>query len=113
MYKHLWAVLLIGASMLAGSGREAEAGLLGSPLGLRATVERIRFSEAALAPMAYTMFCMRYAGECGAPRRMIFRGGATRMTRERMAELMQVNTAVNRGTSFRHPTRGAWPARNG
>jgi predicted transglutaminase-like cysteine proteinase len=27
---------------------------------------------------------------------MIFRGGATRMTRERMAELMQVNTAVDR-----------------
>jgi predicted transglutaminase-like cysteine proteinase len=97
MHKRLWAVLLIGASLFAGSGREAAAGLLGSPLGLRATIERIRFSEATLAPMAFTMFCMRYAGECDASRRMIFRGGATRMTRERMAELIQVNATVNRG----------------
>jgi predicted transglutaminase-like cysteine proteinase len=85
------------ATLVAIGGQKAEAGLLGSPLGLRGAIERIRYSEATLAPMAYTMFCMRYANECAnrSPR-MIFRGGATRLTKERMVELMQVNVLVNR-----------------
>lgn len=91
------AVLLVGLTLLGGSVRNAYAGLVGSPLALRGAIERIRLSEATLAPMAFTMFCMRYSDECTAPRpRRIFRGGATRMTRDRLAELMDVNTRVNR-----------------
>lgn len=105
--KTLMALALAIVSF-AASERSASAAMLGSPLALRGVIERIRFSEPRLAPMAYTMFCMRYSDECGGVRRprMIFRGGATRMTRERMAELIEVNAAVNRQIVPQHNDRG-------
>jgi predicted transglutaminase-like cysteine proteinase len=42
----------------------------------------IKFDAPTLAPMAYTLFCVRYLGECKA-RRPIFRGGRIRLTNER------------------------------
>ncbi|QDM22620.1 hypothetical protein FIU28_16775 [Tardiphaga sp. vice154] len=96
MRKLIKAALLMLALVSVGA-REASAALLGSTMNLRSAIERIRLSEATLAPMAFTLFCMRYAGECAAPKqRMVFRGGATRLTRARIAELVEVNASVNR-----------------
>ncbi|CAL80606.1 conserved hypothetical protein; putative signal peptide [Bradyrhizobium sp. ORS 278] len=97
MYKFSKALAALVAIVAFGLNQSpAHAGLIGSPLALRGIVEKIRFSEPTLAPMAYTMFCMRYSDECANRPRMIFRGGATRLTKDRLAQLVEVNAQVNR-----------------
>ncbi|MET4804751.1 transglutaminase-like cysteine peptidase [Bradyrhizobium sp. LB11.1] len=59
-----------------------------------ATPRHVRFETPTLPPMAYTMFCLRYADECRA--RPMFRGGLVRLTGERWAILKQINQTVNR-----------------
>src|SRR4051812_16639788 len=99
------AVLMLAVASMGA--REASASLLGSTMNLRSAIERIRVSDATLAPMAFTLFCMRYVGECAATKqRMVFRGGATRLTRARMAELVEVNAAVNRSIVPKRNERG-------
>jgi predicted transglutaminase-like cysteine proteinase len=88
--------LLVSATMgLAGFSQPADAGLVGMPRNLRATLDRIQFETPTLPPMAFTLFCMRYESECK-PRRMVFRGGPVRLTDERWADLEEVNLKVNR-----------------
>ena len=91
----------IAALMMAvitfGAGQAAYASIIGSPMALRGVIEQIHFSEPTLAPMAYTMFCLRYSTECTPPQqKIVFRGGSVRMTKERMAELIEVIASVNR-----------------
>jgi predicted transglutaminase-like cysteine proteinase len=57
-------------------------------------IQHIAFDSPTLAPMAYTMFCLRYADQCK-PQRMMFRGGPVRMTAERWNDLKEVNNLVN------------------
>ena len=57
--------LLLAIIALGTSAQNSQAGMIGPPLGLRGVMEKIRFSEPTPAPMAYTMFCMRYSDECG------------------------------------------------
>jgi len=71
----------------------ANAGLLGMPMGLQSTIQRIKFETPTLAPMAYTQFCLRYEEECRP--RMTFRGGPVRLTAERWDDLKEVNQTVN------------------
>jgi predicted transglutaminase-like cysteine proteinase len=73
--------------------QHANAGLLGMPMGLQAAIQHIKFEKLTLAPMAYTEFCLRYEDECRS--RMAFRGGPIRLTDERLADLKEVNKAVN------------------
>lgn len=90
-----------------GAQRNAYAGFIGAPMALRGLVEQIRFNEPVLAPMAYTMFCVRYTADCKpVPHRIVFRGGSMRMTKQRMAELVEVNAAVNREITPQHNDRG-------
>ncbi|WP_420970428.1 transglutaminase-like cysteine peptidase [Bradyrhizobium sp. B120] len=100
--------LLLAIVALGTSAQHTQAGMIGFPLPLRGVVEKIRFSEPTLAPMAYTMFCMRYADECKQkPRaRMTFRGGATRLTKQRIADLIEVNASVNRSIAPQRNERG-------
>ncbi|MGY3590759.1 putative transglutaminase-like cysteine proteinase [Bradyrhizobium sp. USDA 4341] len=100
--------LLLAIVALGTSAQQTQAAMIGSPLPLRGMVEKIRFSEPTLAPMAYVMFCMRYADECKPkPRaRMVFRGGATRLTKQRMADLIEVNASVNRSIAPQRNERG-------
>ncbi|WP_050425705.1 transglutaminase-like cysteine peptidase [Bradyrhizobium tropiciagri] len=90
--------LLLAIVALGTSAQDTQAGMIGFPLPLGGVVEKIRFSEPTLAPMAYTIFCMRYADECKpkARARMVFRGGAARLTKQRIADLIEVNATVNR-----------------
>jgi predicted transglutaminase-like cysteine proteinase len=71
----------------------ANAGLLGMPLGLRSAIQHIKFETPTLAPMAYTEFCLRYRAECRP--RMTFRGGPVVLTAERWDDLKEVNNSVN------------------
>jgi predicted transglutaminase-like cysteine proteinase len=82
------------ATMVVGVLPQAQAGLIGGPLSLRGAVQHIKFDTPTLAPMAFTMFCMRYADECK-PHRMVFRGGRLKLTVERWQELKDVNRSVN------------------
>jgi predicted transglutaminase-like cysteine proteinase len=102
-------IMALAAALLCfvGAQRSAYAGFIGAPMALRGLVEQIRFNEPVLAPMAYTMFCMRYAADCKqVPHRIVFRGGSTRMTKQRMAELIEVNALVNREITPQHNDRG-------
>lgn len=58
------------------------------------TIRHIRFETPTLPPMAYTMFCLRYADECRT--QPLFRGGLVRLTGERWGILKQINQTVNR-----------------
>jgi predicted transglutaminase-like cysteine proteinase len=80
------------ATMIAGF-ESANAGLLGMPMGLHAAIQHIKFETPALAPMAYTQFCLRYEQDCRP--RMMFRGGPVQLTVERWADLKEVNKTVN------------------
>jgi predicted transglutaminase-like cysteine proteinase len=64
------------------------------PRNLKGAFEHIHFSTPTLPPMAFFEFCLRYDGECR-KQRMVFRGGALKMTDERWADLRDVNDTVN------------------
>jgi predicted transglutaminase-like cysteine proteinase len=85
------------AILLAGFAWQnaAQAFVGGLPRALKGQIERIRFDRPALAPMAFTRFCLEYRDECEI-RRMPFRGGTVEMTPKRWDDLQAVNTAVNR-----------------
>lgn len=87
-------VAVAAVSMIAGF-RCANAGLLGMPMGLQSAIQHIKFETPTLAPMAYTLFCLRYEDECSPKIRMMFRGGPIRLTAERWADLKEVNETVN------------------
>ena len=98
---------LMAAVITFGIGQAAYAAMISSPMALRGVIEKIRFSEPTLAPMAYTMFCMRYSTECTPPQhKIVFRGGSVRMTKERMAELVEINASVNRHIVPQHNDKG-------
>jgi predicted transglutaminase-like cysteine proteinase len=95
--RNLFTRMAAGAVLVAmGFSQTAEAGFIGLPRGLQATIQRIKFEAPALAPFAYTEFCLHYKNECKVERRrMVFRGGRVRMDYRRWAELAIVNTKVN------------------
>lgn len=80
--------------MAIGVQTAADAGMIGSPLALRGVIQQIKFEQPTLPPMAFTMFCLKYADECK-PGRTVFRGGRTKLTDKRWAELETVNRGVN------------------
>ncbi len=90
------AKLLVAAAAIVSFGvqQSAMAGFIGAPQALRGVIERIKFDSPTLPPMAFTQFCLRYAGECR-PHHMVFRGGRLKLTEQRWAELREVNRQVN------------------
>ena len=65
------------------------------PLIVKPSIAHIQFNVPVLAPMAHTMFCLQYPSDCRV-RKIVFRGGAVKLTAERRAELERVNNEVNR-----------------
>jgi len=94
MRKILGLIAASAAVFAIGVNSPAKAGLLGSPLALRGAVQFIKFDRPTLPPMTFTQFCLKYGDECK-PRRMVFRGGRSKLTAERWAELKSVNREVN------------------
>jgi len=94
MRRTVISVLLAIAGVLAGL-HAANASFFSMPRLLGLQIQRLRFEGPTLAPMAHTIFCMNYPGEC-APRKIVFRGGGIKMTPERWQEVASINTDVNR-----------------
>jgi predicted transglutaminase-like cysteine proteinase len=94
MRRTLILVLLAVAGVLTGL-HAANASFFGMPRLLGLQIQRLRFEEPTLPPMAHTIFCMNYPREC-APRKIVFRGGGIKMTPDRWQEIASINTDVNR-----------------
>ena len=94
MRRTLISVLLAVAGVLTGL-HAANASFFGMPRLLGLQIQRLRFEEPTLPPMAHTIFCMNYPREC-APRKIVFRGGGIKMTPDRWQEIASINTDVNR-----------------
>jgi predicted transglutaminase-like cysteine proteinase len=73
----------------------SQAAFFSFPRALRLQLDRISFEEPTLAPMAHTMFCLRYPEDCAA-HGIDFRKRNIAMTVERLNELNSVNREVNR-----------------
>jgi predicted transglutaminase-like cysteine proteinase len=91
--RRLSTLAAVAAVAIVVAFQSANAGLLGMPMGLKSAMQHIRLDTPTLPPMAYTMFCQRYHGECRA--KPLFRGGPVRLTEERWADLKAVNEIVN------------------
>jgi predicted transglutaminase-like cysteine proteinase len=70
--------------------------LFNMPKTLKQQLDRVPHDTPTLGPMAHTVFCLKYPKECEV-RKIAFRGTRFDLTAERMADLMEVNTKVNRG----------------
>jgi predicted transglutaminase-like cysteine proteinase len=96
MRKILGLVAASAALLTVGINNPAKAGMIGSPQALRGVIQYIKFEQPTLPPMSFTQFCLKFSAECK-PRKMVFRGGRSKLTGERWAELNAVNREVNAG----------------
>ena len=77
------------------------AGLARTPDGLQQDIQSIRFDVPALAPMAFTQFCLKYPSDCK-PQQLLFGGDRIELNEMRRSELENINRTVN---SSIHPER--------
>jgi predicted transglutaminase-like cysteine proteinase len=87
------AASIMVVSQMITAARSAEERVSGMPTAPRSAPMHLKFDGPALAPMAYTMFCLRYPDECRA--HQLFRGGPVPLIEARWASLKQVNQTVN------------------
>jgi predicted transglutaminase-like cysteine proteinase len=73
-----------------------QVALFSMPKTLKQQLDRVPEDRPVLAPMAHTVFCLKYPKECQV-RKIAFRGTKFDLTAERMADLTEVNTKINRG----------------
>lgn len=90
--KALASIALIVAVSWSSMSRAA---FFSFPLALKYQVDRIDFVEPTLAPMAHTMFCLRYEDDCRV-HGSDFRKRTIALTAERVNELNRINREVNR-----------------
>jgi predicted transglutaminase-like cysteine proteinase len=79
--------------------------LFSMPKQLKPELERLSLDTPTLAPMAYSVFCVKYPKECEV-RKIAFRGTKLDLTTDRMTELSEVNLKVNRNIRFERNTQG-------
>jgi len=91
------AKALAGIALIAVTcwGSASQASFFSYPRLLRLQIDRIAFEEPTLAPMAHTVFCLRYQEDC-LVQKIDFRKRNIAMTVERLNELNAVNRQVNR-----------------
>ncbi len=82
-------------SPLQADPQPEKVAMFGLPKSLKGQLDRVPQDSPALAPMAHTMFCMKYPRDCEV-HRIAFRGTKLDLTEARMAELTAVNHKVNR-----------------
>jgi predicted transglutaminase-like cysteine proteinase len=73
----------------------SQAAFFSFPRALKDKLDHISFVEPALAPMAHTMFCLRYEGDCQV-HGIDFRKRNIALTAERVNELNRINREINR-----------------
>jgi predicted transglutaminase-like cysteine proteinase len=64
------------------------------PKSLKQQLDRVPQDTPTLAPMAHTVFCLKYPKDCEV-RKIAFRGTKFKLTSERMTDLIRVNDKVN------------------
>ncbi|MCK1587743.1 transglutaminase-like cysteine peptidase [Bradyrhizobium sp. 169] len=94
MQRTLGPVVAAAVAVMIGGVSWARAALLTVPTAPQPALAHIELGRPTLPPLTFTMFCLRYEAECRL--RRTFRGGPTRLTKERWAELKALNRAVNR-----------------
>jgi predicted transglutaminase-like cysteine proteinase len=88
--------MLIAACVTTGAGiYSASAAFFSYPRALARLHPWIQMDAPTLPPFAHTQFCLQYPQDC-VTHRVVFRGGALKLTKDRWAALLQVNTEVNR-----------------
>jgi predicted transglutaminase-like cysteine proteinase len=87
------AAIALVASVGWSSG--SEAAFSSFPQAPKLELDRINFQEPTLAPMAHTMFCLRYREDCEV-HKVDFRKRNVAVNLERLDELNAVNRRVNR-----------------
>jgi len=90
-----WLLLPIAAFLSVAICGPTQAGMFGLPKALKPQLERIKLEAPAMAPMAYSIFCVQYPRDCEV-RKIAFRGRKLELTPRRWADLLAVNAAVNR-----------------
>jgi predicted transglutaminase-like cysteine proteinase len=68
--------------------------LFGLPKQLKSQLDHVPQDRPALAPMAHTMFCLKYPRDCEA-QKVLFRKARLDLTTERLAELTAINSRIN------------------
>ena len=104
--KRLTGIILATAT-LAMLGTSTKAAFFGLPRELKNQVERIQFEAPALAPMAFTRFCLQSPDECRV-RRMAFRPHLVVLTDAGEKDLLEVNRSVNRMIAPRRDPGGVF-----
>jgi predicted transglutaminase-like cysteine proteinase len=92
--RRAFLTLCLALITVAGGYQAANASFFGMPRMLNLQIQKLRFEEPALPPMAHTIFCMNYPADCS-PHRIVFRGGGLHMDAERWQDLADVNFGVN------------------
>ncbi len=89
--------LLMAGVTLASSlvSSQADAAWFGYPKALKSQYERISFQTPAVAPFAYTHFCLRYADECKVHGHAFRKPQAVELTEGLWSDLVEVNKSVN------------------
>lgn len=82
-----------------------QVALFSMPKSLKGQLERVPQDTPTLAPMAHTVFCLKYPKECEV-RKIAFRGTKIDLTDARMADLAAVNLKVNRNIRPERNTLG-------
>lgn len=81
-------------SQMMTTARSADGKLSAMPTIAASASPHLKLDRLTLAPMAHTMFCVRYQDECRV--RPLFRGGPVHLTETRWADLKEANQSVNR-----------------
>lgn len=90
--KALASIALIGAVSWSSM---SQAAFFSFPRALKYPIDRISFIEPTLAPMAHTVFCLRYEDDCKV-HGIDFRKRNISLTAERVNDLNRINRQVNR-----------------
>jgi predicted transglutaminase-like cysteine proteinase len=87
-------------------GSSTQAAFFGLPRVLRLQLDTIRFEEPALAPIAYSRFCMQYPDDCQIHRAFFRPPRPQVLTALRLEDLVEVNRDVNRAIAPRAEVGG-------
>ncbi len=95
--------LVTSASVAGGS---VQAGVISQSHTLRFQSERISFATPALAPLAFTRFCVQYPADCQRSQAADQRPRPEELTSARMRDLEEINRDVNRAITYKADVGG-------
>jgi predicted transglutaminase-like cysteine proteinase len=94
------------AALTAVAGGSAQAGVVSQSATLNFQLEQISFANPALAPVAFTRFCVQYPADCQRSQTTDQRPQREMITPARMRDLEEVNRDVNRAITYKADVGG-------